>query len=84
MLQDTPKQDHLVCFLGASFLLGVTEGRGPVPPNRDAFSDTQTDDFFSGTALIRTCVDTYSQTKTGLAPEVRLSRWLVHLRSPPR
>lgn len=53
-------------------MLGVTEGRGPLPPDTSAFTDDQTDDFFAGKALLRTCVDTYTSTKTGLAPEVRL------------
>ncbi|GAA5891356.1 hypothetical protein JCM6882_004669 [Rhodosporidiobolus microsporus] len=66
----TPKQDHLVCFLGATFLLGVTEAAGPFPPDESTFSDAQTDDWYAGKALIKTCVDTYTSSKTGLAPEI--------------
>lgn len=62
------QQDHLVCFLGGSLLLGVTEGQGR--PNPNDFSEADTDEFFAGTSLISTCMDTYYQTKTGLAPEV--------------
>lgn len=65
------QQDHLVCFLGGSLLLGVTGGRGPVPPDVSSFTAVETDDFYVGASLIRTCVETYTATKTGLAPEVR-------------
>lgn len=61
--QLNPKQDHLVCFLGGSLLLGVTEARLSVPPNVDEFSPTDLEDWEVGTGLIRTCVDTYN-TKT--------------------
>lgn len=64
------QQDHLVCFLGGSILLGVTDGRGPVPPNIAAFNDEEHDDYKVGQGLIRGCVDTYTSTATGLAPEV--------------
>ncbi|KAI5481705.1 mannosyl-oligosaccharide alpha-1,2-mannosidase, glycoside hydrolase family 47 protein [Pseudohyphozyma bogoriensis] len=69
-LEDTPKQDHLVCFLGGSLLLGVTEGYGPLPPDRASFSEDESDDFIAGVGLIKGCMDTYQQTKTGLAPEI--------------
>ncbi|ORY88760.1 glycoside hydrolase [Leucosporidium creatinivorum] len=69
-LEDIPKQDHLVCFLAASLMLGVTDGTGPVPPDTSSFTDDQQDDFFAGKALLRTCVNTYVATKTGLAPEI--------------
>lgn len=58
--QLNPKQDHLVCFLGGSLLLGVTEARLSVPPNPDDFSATDLEDWEVGTGLIKTCVDTYS------------------------
>ncbi|KAL7416692.1 glycoside hydrolase [Mrakia frigida] len=64
-----PKQDHLVCFLGGSLLLGVTEARLSVPPNADDFSQADLEDWEVGTGLIKTCVDTYN-TKTGLGPEI--------------
>ncbi|POY75826.1 putative Mannosyl-oligosaccharide 1,2-alpha-mannosidase [Rhodotorula taiwanensis] len=70
-LVDTPKQDHLVCFLGATLLLGVTDGNSlPVPPDESTFTDAQRDEWFLGQELTRTCVDTYFSTKTGLAPEI--------------
>ncbi|BGP30573.1 mannosyl-oligosaccharide alpha-1,2-mannosidase [Rhodotorula toruloides] len=68
---DTPKQDHLVCFLGATFLLGASNGNTlPLPPDEATFSESQLDDWVAGKGLIRTCVDTYTSSKTGLAPEI--------------
>jgi hypothetical protein len=67
------QQDHLVCFLGATFLLGASNGNTlPLPPDESTFSESQLDDWVAGKGLIRTCVDTYTSSKTGLAPEVRL------------
>ncbi|KPV76564.1 glycoside hydrolase family 47 protein [Rhodotorula graminis WP1] len=64
-------QDHLACFLGATLLLGATDGnRLAVPPDETQFSEAQRDDWYAGKALIRTCVDTYASSKTGLAPEI--------------
>lgn len=53
-------------------MLGVTEGRGQVPPIESVFTETQSDDFFAGKGLIKGCMDTYASSKTGLAPEVRV------------
>lgn len=64
-----PKQDHLVCFLGGSLLLGVTEGQGPFPPEWDTLSNTEKRDWITGEELIKTCVETYN-TATGLGPEI--------------
>lgn len=65
-----PKQDHLVCFLGGSFLLGVTEGN-----NRDIdwrhLSDRDMEDFIVGRGIVETCVETYN-TPAGLAPEIAM------------
>lgn len=81
MTAHSPKQqDHLVCFLGATFLLGVTEGTGSLPPDESKFTESQYDDWYAGKALIKTCVDTYFSSKTGLAPEVRPLPFFV----PPR
>ncbi|CEQ42240.1 SPOSA6832_04020 [Sporobolomyces salmonicolor] len=65
--------NHLVCFLPASLLLGTTLAQSPLPPDESAFDERQTDDWFAGKELLRTCVDTYVRSKTGLAPEVRPS-----------
>ncbi|GAA5824425.1 hypothetical protein JCM10212_000785 [Sporobolomyces blumeae] len=77
---EVPKQDHLVCFLSASFLLGVTTDPSAAFSNPHAFlrapidetslSERQTDDWYVGKELLRTCVDTYVKSKTGLAPEI--------------
>ena len=69
-MRRVPKQDHLVCFLGGSLMLGATEGRMSVPPPLEDFDDSQLDDWYMGAALVRTCVDTYARAKTGLAPEI--------------
>lgn len=65
-----PQQDHLVCFIGGSFLLGTTLGRAPLPLDTSRFTDVQTDDFFVGEELIKTCMDTYTSSATGLGAEI--------------
>ncbi|KAJ7212097.1 glycoside hydrolase [Mycena pura] len=70
----TPKQDHLVCFLGGSLMLGAsTTGalvrRASVPPRPEELSEQGKRDWSTGTKLIRTCMDTH-RTATGLSPEV--------------
>lgn len=51
----------------------MTEGQSPLPRSavRD-FSEQQEEDWLIGKELIKTCVDTYEQTATGLAPEIVL------------
>ncbi|TDL20923.1 glycoside hydrolase [Rickenella mellea] len=76
----TPKQDHLVCFLGGSLMLGaVTTGalvdKVSVPPKHDELSPTGRRDWKTGVELIHTCMETHN-TATGLAPEI------VHFRIP--
>jgi mannosyl-oligosaccharide alpha-1,2-mannosidase len=65
----SPKQDHLVCFLGGSLMLGAvaTEAqRRPVsiPPMAVELSETGKRDWMTGFELINTCVDTYKDTAT--------------------
>ncbi|KAK0200947.1 glycoside hydrolase family 47 protein [Desarmillaria ectypa] len=76
----TPKQDHLVCFIGGSLLLGATTTGAlfdtiSVPPRGQELTPTGLRDWKSGAALIKTCMDTHD-TATGLAPEI------VHFRIP--
>ncbi|TXT10818.1 hypothetical protein VHUM_02323 [Vanrija humicola] len=63
-----PKQDHLVCFLGGSFILGVTESG-----NRDVdwsdLDERDTEDFLVGSGIVKSCVDTY-KTESGLGAEI--------------
>lgn len=66
-----PKQDHLVCFLGGSLMLGVTEARLSIPPNPKEFSKADLEDWYVGTGLIDTCVETYN-TKTCVAAHLPL------------
>ncbi|CUA73820.1 mannosyl-oligosaccharide alpha-1,2-mannosidase [Rhizoctonia solani] len=65
-----PKQDHLVCFLGGSLLLGVTDGgRMRVPPDTSKFNEREGRDWTMGVKLIEGCMATH-ETATGLAPEI--------------
>ncbi|KAH9487353.1 Mannosyl-oligosaccharide 1,2-alpha-mannosidase [Psilocybe cubensis] len=70
----SPKQDHLVCFLGGSLMLGATTTAASgssvsVPPRPEELTPTGQKDWQLGHDLIETCVDTYD-TKTGLSPEI--------------
>ncbi|KAJ1023575.1 hypothetical protein NDA16_003192 [Ustilago loliicola] len=79
-MQLVPKQDHLVCFLGGAMMLGSTSTRDifgdivkrPLPPISDVGTGDETDkeDWRLGHELVRTCMDTYTKTKTGLSPEI--------------
>ncbi|KAJ7061677.1 glycoside hydrolase family 47 protein [Mycena amicta] len=68
------KQDHLVCFLGGSLMLGAVTVHKvvetvSVPPKEHELSEAGRKDWSAGVELIETCVDTY-RTKTGLSPEI--------------
>ncbi|KAJ7870729.1 glycoside hydrolase [Mycena olivaceomarginata] len=70
----TLKQDHLVCFLGGSLMLGATTagaftGRVSIPPNVSELSPVGQRDWATGVSLVETCVDTY-RTASGLSPEI--------------
>ncbi|KAL0951996.1 hypothetical protein HGRIS_008650 [Hohenbuehelia grisea] len=76
----TPKQDHLVCFLAGSLLLGATTTGAlvrpvSVPPKPEELSDKGKRDWKTGLELLKTCLRTHD-TATGLAPE------MVHFRIP--
>ncbi|KDQ62916.1 glycoside hydrolase family 47 protein [Jaapia argillacea MUCL 33604] len=76
----TPKQDHLVCFLGGSLMLGaVTAGavvdKVSIPPSPNQLLEQGIRDWSTGVELIKTCMATHD-TATGLAPEI------VHFRIP--
>lgn len=78
----TPKQDHLVCFLGGSYMLGALHSQEEEPQSSVApasyppahLSNLSLEDWTVGHELIRTCVETYSGTKTGLAAEITMFR----------
>ncbi|KAF8907715.1 glycoside hydrolase family 47 protein [Gymnopilus junonius] len=68
------KQDHLVCFLGGSLMLGATTTglagiSVSVPPLPSELTETGQKDWQLGYELIETCMDTHN-TATGLAPEI--------------
>ncbi|KZT27657.1 glycoside hydrolase family 47 protein [Neolentinus lepideus HHB14362 ss-1] len=76
----TPKQDHLVCFIGGSLMLGAVTTDAliedvPVPPSAQFLTSQGVRDWKTGAELIRTCMATH-ETATGLAPEI------VHFRIP--
>jgi hypothetical protein len=64
-----PKQDHLVCFLGGSLLLGAVSAPAPdvevvsIPPRVDELTEAGKRDWRNGVGLIRTCVKTH-ETRT--------------------
>ncbi|EJC98796.1 glycoside hydrolase [Fomitiporia mediterranea MF3/22] len=75
-----PKQDHLVCFLGGSMMLGAATAGAmtdeiSIPPHPSQLTPEAKRDWRIGVELIRTCMVTH-KTKTGLAPEI------AHFRVP--
>ncbi|KAJ3513466.1 hypothetical protein NLJ89_g2936 [Agrocybe chaxingu] len=70
----SPKQDHLVCFLAGSLMLGATTtgatGRAvSVPPQPEELNPTAEAEWKLGEELLETCMDTHN-TYTGLPPEI--------------
>lgn len=68
-----PKQDHLVCFLGGTMMLGAAASLPPpLAPPRTArgASRAAIEDWRVGHELTRTCVNTYTSARTGLGPEI--------------
>jgi len=75
-----PKQDHLVCFLGGSLMLGASTAgalvdRVSVPPLPHELSEQAKRDWLTGVELVKTCMATHD-TKTGLSAEI------VHFQIP--
>ncbi|KAG6890499.1 hypothetical protein C0995_007698 [Termitomyces sp. Mi166 len=69
------KQDHLVCFIGGSLILGATTSGATVshvsvPPRDEELTENARRDWKTGMAFIETCMDLYQGTATGLAPEI--------------
>ncbi|KAF8337707.1 glycoside hydrolase family 47 protein [Amanita rubescens] len=58
--KESPKQDHLVCFLGGSLMLGTQFGGS---------NTVNTRDWKTGQRLIEGCMATH-ETETGLSPEI--------------
>jgi hypothetical protein len=84
-----PKQDHLVCFLGGSYMLGAAHvdssedtkrnngyTTASIPPLSapQNLSSLALEDLTVGHELIKTCVDTYTETRTGLSAEISMFR----------
>ncbi|KAJ6568802.1 glycoside hydrolase [Mycena capillaripes] len=75
----TRKQDHLVCFLGGSLMLGATtagvlahteesEHLVSIPPKASELSAAGQRDWTTGVNLIETCVDTYRTARYVYSP----------------
>ncbi|XP_055806632.1 mannosyl-oligosaccharide 1,2-alpha-mannosidase MNS3 isoform X2 [Solanum dulcamara] len=67
----SPKMDHLVCFLPGTLALGATKGLTKERAMRDnllTFEDME--NLKLAEDLAKTCVEIYSVTSTGLAPEI--------------
>ncbi|RIA85716.1 Glycoside Hydrolase Family 47 protein [Glomus cerebriforme] len=62
------KMDHLVCFMGGNFALGVTLGK----PVREVehLNFKEIEELRIGKELTKTCTEMYFSTATGLAPEI--------------
>ncbi len=56
--QIDPKQDHLVCFLGGSLILGVTEG-GRREVEWSNLDTRDMEDFVVGKGIIESCMKTH-------------------------
>ena len=59
-----PKQDHLVCFLGGSLMLGATTAGAvaenvTIPPHPTQLTPDGKRDWRIGVELIRTCMETH-------------------------
>lgn len=65
------KMDHLVCFYGGLLALGATNGLPLVEARKLPFWDEDKEsDFKLGEELTETCYKMYSETATGLSPEI--------------
>ncbi len=60
--------DHLVCFMGGSFVLGVTEGASI--HELDPLDAKDSEDYRLGQEVTKTCYEMYNMTATGLASEI--------------
>ncbi|KAJ8095049.1 mannosyl-oligosaccharide alpha-1,2-mannosidase [Marasmius tenuissimus] len=72
--QNGNRQEHLVCFLAGSLMLGATSvhsttGKVSVPPTRDELSKDGWRDWNTGVELLEGCMRTH-ETRTGLSPEI--------------
>ncbi|KAF8880626.1 glycoside hydrolase, partial [Infundibulicybe gibba] len=77
-----PKQDHLVCFLAGSLMLGATTSgalspKVSIPPKMEELTPHGQRDWKTGVELLETCMYTH-QTSTGLSPEIAQFRTSQH------
>ena len=67
------KQDHLVCFLGGAMMLGASvhaDGTLHPPFNDSLATAAMQEDWRVGHELVRSCVNTYTESATGLGAEI--------------
>ncbi|KAF7974892.1 hypothetical protein HWV62_11037 [Athelia sp. TMB] len=79
----TPKQDHLVCFLGGSLMLGATTTGAlvndvSIPPRAGELTPTGLRDWKTGVELIKTCMHTH---ETATIPSDNLDKTMPN--APP-
>ncbi|KAF8920792.1 glycoside hydrolase [Mucidula mucida] len=72
----SPKQDHLVCFLAGSLMLGATttgavSSTVSIPPQMSELTEIGQRDWNTGVELLETCMETH-RTETGLSPEIAM------------
>ena len=68
-----PKQDHLVCFLGGTMMIGAAaNSTGMLRPPRTRYGSSKAiiEDWRVGHEITRSCVDTYLSAQSGLSPEI--------------
>lgn len=69
--QRLAKQDHLVCFLGGLMMMGATNGvRMTDEIYKEYLSEEDKRNWAFGEELTKTCVKTYTQSRTGLGAEI--------------
>lgn len=72
----SPKMDHLACFFPGTLALGATKGatkEEAMKKNLLTFEDLE--NLKLAEDLAKTCVEMYSVTSTGLAPEIAYFQW---------
>lgn len=67
-----PKQDHLVCFIGGSLMLGATTtgasvDKVSIPPKPHELTKVGLRDWKTGMELVKTCMNTHD-TATYVIP----------------
>ena len=76
----SPKMDHLVCFMPGTIALATTGGQPLPQARRDrSWGSEQEEDLLLAEALMKTCMNMYTVTPSGLAGEITY----FNIHSPP-